>query len=346
MLAAVTRSPGVLVLDQVAEPGPPGRQDVIIRPEVVGVCCSDLRIYSGQAAARPRAGSLLPLIQGHELCAVIEETGRDCPGGLRAGERVAVWPTRGCGRCYPCRVGRPNACATRELVGVDRDGGLQQLLRVPESQVYPVGDLEPGAGAFVQPMSVAVRALQRAEIRAGQQVVVLGAGPIGLAVVMAASAAGARVMAADPVPGRRELATRVGAECAAWGSQEELLTAARRWARREGPPRVVDTTGDPAALAQAAGLVCPAGRVVVVGMPAGAAPLRAGLLAEKEIDIAGSSCATAADFRSAVRLVRAHRESVAALLTHRFPLRRARAAFECVGNPAAGAVKVLISVGS
>jgi len=108
---------------------------------------------------------------------------------------------------------------------------------------------------------------------------------------------------------------------------------------------VIDTTGDPAALAQATHMVSAAGRVVVVGMSAAAAPLRSGVFPEKEIDVVGSSCATAADFRAAVRLVRANREPVTALFSHRFPLARAREAIECVADATSGAVKVLITLG-
>jgi len=344
VLAAVTKSPGVMVLDDVAEPGPPGPQDVILRPEVVGICGSDLHMYSGEVGALSGAHSFFPRVQGHELCAVIAETGPDCPGGLRAGDRVAVWPLRGCGRCYPCRIGRANACVSLELVGIHRDGGLQQLLCVPAPQVFGVGDLDAESAAFIEPMSIAVHALQRAGLHPGRRVVVLGAGPIGLATVMAATAAGVRVMATDPVAGRRDLAARMGAELVAWGDRAELLAAVAQWTRGQGPPRVIDTTGDPAALAQAAEMVCSAGRVVVVGMSAAAAPLRSGIFPEKEIDVVGSSCATAMDFRAAVRLVADHRDSIAALLTHRFPLTRAREAMETVINSQADVVKVLINV--
>jgi len=264
---------------------------------------------------------------------------------VRAGDRVAVWPLRGCGRCYPCRSGRANACVSLDLVGIHRDGGLQQLLPVPVSQVFGVGDLGPEPAAFVEPMSIAVHALGRAGIPDGEQVIILGAGPIGLATVLAATAAGARVMATDPVPARRDLALTMGAENAAWGGDGGLLDAVQAWTHGPGAPVVIDTTGDPGALAQATRLVCSAGRVVVVGMSAAAAPLRSGVFPEKEIDVLGSSCATAADFRSAVALMQAHRETISALFSHRFPLTRAREAIECVANPAAGAVKVLITIG-
>jgi len=345
MLAAVARAPGVMVIDEVPEPGPPGPQDVIIRPEVVGICGSDIHVYSGDVGALSGARSFFPRVLGHEFSAIVEEAGQGCLGGVQPGDRVAVWPLRGCGRCYPCQVGRANACVSLELVGIHRDGGLQQLLSVPESQVFGVGDLGPEPAAFAEPMSIAVHALERADIRAGQQVVVLGAGPIGLATVIAATAAGARVMATDPVAARRDLALKVGAENVAWGNGDELLAAALAWTRRDGPPRVVDTTGDPAALAQATAMVSSAGRVVVVGMSAATAPLRSGVFPEKEIDVVGSSCATAADFRTAVQLVQAHRESIALLFSHRFPLARAREAIECVANATPGAVKVLVTLG-
>ena len=345
MLAAVTKSPGVMVIDNVAEPEPPGPQDVIIRPEAVGICGSDLHVYSGDIGALSGARSFFPRVQGHEFCAVVEEIGEDCPGGVRTGDRVAVWPLHGCGRCHPCRAGRANACVSLELVGIHRDGGLQQLLSVPASQVFGVGDLDPEPAAFIEPMSIAVHALDRAGLAAGEQVVILGAGPIGLATTLAATAAGASVMATDPVPIRRDLALTVGAETVAWGSDGELLKAVHAWTHREGPPQVIDTTGDPAALTQALRMVCSAGRVVVVGMSAAPAPLRSGVFPEKEIDVVGSSCATAPDFLAAVRLVQAHRESVAALFSHRFPLTRAQEAIECVADPAAGAVKVLITLG-
>jgi threonine dehydrogenase-like Zn-dependent dehydrogenase len=346
MLAAVTHSPGVMVVDEVPEPGPPGPLDVIIRPEVVGICGSDLHVYSGDVGALSGARNFFPRIQGHEFSAVVERTGPDCPGGVKTGDRVAVWPLHGCGRCYPCRVGRANACVSLELVGIHRDGGLQQLLSVPVGQVFGVGDLDADSAAFIEPMSIAVHALDRADLRAGQQVLILGAGPIGLATAMAATSAGARVMSVDPVAARRDLAAAAGAENTAWGSETDLLDAVGGWTRRKGPPRVIDTTGDPSALAQATTMVCSAGRVVVVGMSAASAPLRSGVFPEKEIDVVGSSCATATDFRAAVRLVRSHRESVAALFSHRFPLTRAREAIECVASSQADVVKVLISLGS
>src|SRR5437660_9967236 len=133
MLAAVTKSPGVMVLDDVADPGPPGPEDVILRPEVVGICGSDLHMYSGEVGALSGARSFFPRIQGHELCAVIAETGADSPRGLRAGDRGALWPLRGCRRRYPGRVRRANTGVGLDVGGVHRDDPRPQRRRAPRA---------------------------------------------------------------------------------------------------------------------------------------------------------------------------------------------------------------------
>jgi L-gulonate 5-dehydrogenase len=355
VLAAVTRSPGELALDDVPEPGPPSPGHVIVRPEVVGICGSDIHLFTGDVAALSGARGFYPRIQGHELCAVVDEVGVNCPPGLAAGDRVAIWPLLPCARCYPCRSGRPNACVSLQLVGIHRDGGLQERLEVPATQLVGVGDLDPSYGAFVEPVSIAVHAIRRgglllaADTRTATghpewQVLVFGAGPIGLATVLAATDAGARVMVLDPVPSRRDLASATGAERAVWGTRDEILAAAAEWTGGEGPPLVFDTTGEPGVLPDAVEMVSSAGRVVVVGMSAATAPLRPGVFPEKEIDVTGSSCATAGDFAAAVRLVSGNQKAVTTMLTHRFPLTRTREAVEFVMSRPPDAVKVLVTV--
>jgi L-gulonate 5-dehydrogenase len=261
-----------------------------------------------------------------------------------AGDRVAIWPLLPCGSCYPCRAGRPNVCPRFRLVGVHLDGGLQQRLEVPAPTVFGVGDLDPDSTAFVEPASVAVHALARANLRPGEQAVVFGAGPIGLATTLAASQAGARVTTVDPIPARRDLAKRLGAEHATWDPSEDLQTEITDWTDGEGPPLVVETSGETEVLPAAVQMISAAGRVVVVGMSSGTAPLRPGAFPEKEIDVLGSSCATAEDFRAAISLVKANRASLAALFSHHFPLTRAGEAFEFAMKRPPDAIKIMVTV--
>src|SRR4249920_526561 len=134
----------------------------------------------------------------------------DDPGDSETshGDRVAILPLLPCGHCYPCRAGRPNVCPAFRLVGVHLDGGLAERLEVPAGLVFGAGDLDPDSACFVEPASVAVHALA----------------------------------------GRRDLAKRLGAEVVAWGSQPELTELAREWTGGEGPPLIVETSGEPGVL--------------------------------------------------------------------------------------------------
>ena len=341
MLAAVTRSPGELVIEDVSGPGRARAGYVIVRPEAVGICGSDFHLFSGDVAALSGASDFYPRVQGHEIAAIVEDAG---DSAHEANTRVAIWPLLPCGRCYPCRENRPNVCPAFRLVGVHLDGGLQERLEVPAEQVFGVGDLDPDSASFVEPASVAVHALARGHVRAGEQVVVLGAGPIGLAVLAAAVRAGARVMAVDPTETRRDLAKHLGAEAVTWAQNEDLIGQALDWTGGEGPPLVVETSGATSVLNLATEIVAPAGRVVVVGMSSATAPLRPGIFPEKEIDVLGSSTATAADFRAAINLVTAGRENLARLFSHHFPLARAAEAFEFAMSRPPDAVKIVVTV--
>jgi 2-desacetyl-2-hydroxyethyl bacteriochlorophyllide A dehydrogenase len=342
VLAAVTRSPGEMVIEDVSGPGPARAGNVIVRPEAVGICGSDYHLFSGDVGALSGLRDFYPRIQGHEVSAIVEDPGDAVT--INEGERVAIWPLLPCGRCYPCRAGRPNVCPRFRLVGVHLDGGLQQRLEVPASTVFGVGDLDPDSTAFVEPASIAVHALARGRLEPGEQVVVFGAGPIGLATTLAAVAAGARVTTVDPLPARRDLAKRLGAEHVAWASDQALRAGVIEWTGGDGPPLVVETSGEVAVLPQAADLTSAAGRVVVAGMSSDTVPVRPGVFPAKEIDVIGSSCATAEDFRAAINLVKANRASLAAVFSHHFPLTRAAEAFEFAMNRPPDAIKIVVTV--
>lgn len=347
MRAAVTRSPGDIVIDDIAEPGPPRAGRIVVRPETVGICGSDLHLFSGHIAALSGARDFFPRIQGHEIAAVVHELGPDVPDAcphLEPGMRVAVMPETRCGHCYPCRTGRSNVCVQLRLVGVHLDGGLAEFLDVKASAVFPAGDLDAGCTAFAEPMSIAVHALRRAGPTAGEKVLILGAGPIGLAAVLAAIAVGLEPMVADPDPHRRALALALGAVGQAWGEPADLRAATMDWTQGDGPPLVIEASGAESALALATELVSHAGRIVMVGMSAGAAPLRPGVFPDKEIDVLGSSTACPPDFGEAVRLVAEHRTLVSKLLTHQFPLSATAEAFRFAAEHPPGAVKIQITV--
>jgi L-gulonate 5-dehydrogenase len=334
MLAARTEARRTIRLVDVAEPAAPGPGEVTVRPEAIGLCGSDFHYFAGDLGAVD-ASQLYPRIQGHEAAALLEEVGPDCPEGLAAGERVALWPVIACGTCYPCRIGRTNVCANIDLVGIHRDGALQERLVLPAAQVFPVGAADPALAALVEPVSIAVQAVKRGRVAAGEKVVVFGAGPIGQSLAVAARDRGASVLLLDRVERRLRYAAPVGADTLAVESDAHAVAAAREWAGADGPAVVFEATGVPRVVPLAVELVANAGRVVVVGLSHTDAPLRVGDLAFKELDVLGVSCCDAAGFAEAVSLVARREDALRGLVTHEFPLDETPAAMAyAIENPA------------
>ena len=319
-------------------PGEPGPGEVVLAPEVVGVCGSDVHLFHGHLGA-----DVYPRIQGHEISAVVDAVGSGVEH-VRPGDRAAVWPVLACGRCYPCSIGRQNVCANIAIIGAHVDGALQERLRVPASQVFAVGDMAPAVTAFVEPTSIGVRTVVRARVSAGERVVVLGAGPIGQAVSLAARDLGAAVLMADVVPERLEHARAMGAEEVVCGDAAAVADQVRDWAGADGPAVLIETTGVPAVVRSAFDVVAPAGprrrgarAHHHVSRPRKGVPIR-------ELDVLGVSCCNAGEFAAAVDLVRRNEEVVARLITDEFAFERAPEALRYVAGGSPELMKAVITV--
>jgi L-gulonate 5-dehydrogenase len=329
MRAAVTIGPNVMSVADVAEPAGPRPGELLVRPEAVGLCGSDFHYFHGHL------GGAYPRVQGHEFSAIVEAAGEGCPPGLATGRRVAVWPLSACGECHACSIGRENACERISLIGIHSDGALQERLVVPAAQAIAVDDLDARLTAFIEPASIAVRTVVRGRVSAGEHVLVLGAGPIGQAVAIAALDRGAVVLVADRIESRLELARAYGCEVAVMAPGEDIAARARAWAGGEAPEVVVEATGAVEPMRMALGAVAQAGRVVVVALSGHDVPLPVGQLAFRELDLLGVSVCTAAEFAAAAALVKRWEHAVAPLLTHDFPLEQAPEAIAYASaNPA------------
>jgi L-gulonate 5-dehydrogenase len=300
-------------LEDVSRPGDPGPGEALLRIEAVGICGSDYALFRGTHPL-----SQFPAVQGHEFCATVTGLGPgEGPGAV--GERVVVEPLLPCGHCYPCSVGRTNCCINLEILGVHRPGALQEELVVARRLLHPAGELPAEVAAFAEPMSIGLQAVNRGAIEAADSVLVLGAGPIGLAATMAARARGARVAVSDPVAERREYASGCGADLVLDGGAG-VADAARAWSGGgEGPTVVLDAVGAPATVRTAIELVAAAGRVVVVGISTAEAAIPIAPLTRKEMTILGSRNSVGI-FADAVALVAANRERIEPLITQRIGL--------------------------
>jgi threonine dehydrogenase-like Zn-dependent dehydrogenase len=336
--AVVTTGFETMKLTDRAAPGDPAAGEVLLRTEAVGICGSDVHYYKGDIGFDP--ATLYPRIQGHEISARVDAVGAGA--SVEPGQRVAVFPVASCGACYPCSVARPNACSNISIIGIHRDGALQDTFLVPAEHAFAADDLTAETAAFIEPTSIGVRTVNRAGIAGPVDVVVLGAGPIGLTVALAAGDRGARVLVVDLLEERLAHARSVGAETVRVGGLEDIQDAARAWSGGEGPPIVVEATGVPEAVQASIDAVAPTGKVVVVGLSGRPAPVVVGKLPFQELDVVGVSTCQLAEFGEAVALVGRHRDTVARLITHRFAAAEANAAMRFVIENPAEVLKAVI----
>lgn len=341
MRAAVAESVGVMTMVDRPAPGEPGPGEVLVHPEAVGICGSDYSLFSGHMSDAA-GGSQFPRVLGHEVGAIITAVGPECRPDLASGQRVAMLPLSACGACYPCRVGRPNACDNFSLVGIHTDGGLQELLCLPQAQVFPIQAADGAVAALAEPVSVAVHAVHRGRIAAGERVVVLGAGPIGQCVTVVACELGAEVLLVDLQESRLQLARPLGADTLRWTTAAEVVAYGREWGGADGAPVVVDATGVPAAVRAMVDMAASAGRAVQVGMSPDDAPIRIGSLTEKELDVLGASCCTSDDFAEAVAVVERNGETLTRLVSHEFALDQAPEAIRFAMSNPTEVMKVVI----
>jgi L-gulonate 5-dehydrogenase len=325
----------------VPEPGPAEPGCVVVRPETIGICGSDFHYFHGNLGS-VTDDELYPRIQGHEFSAIIEDVGPGCPPALEAGRRVAVWPVIACGSCHACLRGLGNACERIALIGIHRDGALQERLSIPAAQAFPVTGTDARLTAFIEPMSIAVRTVERGRVAAGERVLVLGAGPIGQAVTIAALDRGARVLMVDRLAARLERGGASGADLAPIEPGEDLVALARAWGGGELPEVVVEATGAQEPMRASLDAVAQTGRVLVVGLSTHDVPLRIGTLPFRELDVLGVSTCSADDFAEAVALVARRSDAVERLITHEYALEDAPAAIAfAIDNPEE-AMKVLV----
>jgi L-gulonate 5-dehydrogenase len=227
--------------------------------KAAGLCAGDLYIYTGKNpyVSYPRIGC-------HEIAGVVESYGPGA-GGPAVGTRVVVDPFIGCGHCYPCRVGKRNCCANLTIVGVHREGGFADFVSAPVGNLNVVPEsLTDFEAAFAEPVAIGVQGCRRGMVTADDTVLVLGAGPIGLAIVEVARAHGARVYATDISAERLATAADLGATPIAGG--DGLLQRVLEITNGEGMPVVMEATGAAAAMEQTIDLVAAGGRIVILGL--------------------------------------------------------------------------------
>jgi L-iditol 2-dehydrogenase len=339
MRALVVTAPGrVELLDR---PAPrPGAGEVLVRICAATVCHTDSYLLAGTHPA-----AAYPVVPGHEIAGVVSAVGRGV-AGVREGDVVAVQTLLGCGRCAWCRRGDVGFCEHCRELGSSLDGGWQEELLVPASLAQGAGALAPHEAALTEPSACAYNTVKRGEIRAGEVVVVLGPGPIGLLVLQYAvlRSPGLVVLVGTALDGRRlELGRSLGAgavvaSAPSAAAEEEVLALTDG----RGADVVLQCAGSVGATAAALRVAGKDGRVVVVGFAG--SPAEVGVspddLVVRQLTVRGARGWSLDDFRSALEINCAGAVRLDPLISHRFDLAQHDAALAAAFDPASGAIKV------
>ena len=296
-----------------------GDHDVLIRVAACGICGTDVHIYhgdKGSAEVHP------PVVLGHELSGTVVKTGAKV-SALREGDRVSVDPNAYCGKCHYCQIGKKQLCTHLYAVGVNRNGGFEEYCAVPENQCYLLAPSVPlKYGAMAEPLACCLHGIDRAEIRSGDTVCVIGGGAIGLMMVQLARLRGAScVILSEPVAMRREIGLKLGADYAIDPLHEQISDAILRCTGTPGTDVVIECVGNTTAVRQAFEATKRGSTVLLFSVPKANTFHELSLEAvyQKELKILGSLINPDTHGR-AVELINRGRIRLEDIITHSFPV--------------------------
>ena len=343
MKAAVLIARNKISLRNVPDPVVAAPRDVLIRVRLVGVCGSDLNYFSNDSVGGEPVGR--PVILGHECAGVVEAVGRDVTR-VRPGDAVAVEPAVSCGACDQCLAGRRHTCRRISFLGhkSEREGALSELLVMPEENCFPLAaGMTLSRAVLAEPLSIALHAVNLAGPLEGKQAAVLGCGPIGLSVGIAARKRGlSRLYMTDVVEHRaRAAADWAGADWAGNTAETDVVAEMLRRSP-SGLDVVFECCGRQSALDQAVELLKPGGTLAVVGIPVEErVSFPTNRARRKELRVQNvrrqNRC-----FEEALAMLSSGEVDLDFMATHTFPLEKAQAAFETALERRDGVVKAMI----
>ena len=337
MRALVFTGPGEMPLQERPDPKP-GAGEVVVAVRASGICGSDVHGYLG-ATGRRRPG----VVMGHEAAGDVVATG---PGvtAAREGDRVALRSILACGRCERCRRGEPNICADRKGMGMHFDGAYAEQIVVPEALVLPLADtLTYENGALIEPLAVAMHAVNRTPFELMDLVVVVGAGAIGLLTMLAARFRGAgSIFVTDLSSHRLEVARSLGADLTIDVGSTDPVAAIAAATEGRGADAVFEAVGIDATVAQSMAVARPGGQVTWIGTSAPYVEMPMQTLVTGELTVRGAY-GFADEFEQAAEAIAAGSIDIRGLIERVAPLEDGPDLFRRLGEGSMSAVKVVLA---
>ena len=318
MKAGVLTAPERIEIQDVDKPKI-GSRDVLVRLKYCGICTLEQRMYSGRMKFR------YPVIPGHEASGVVEEIGEEVKilrDDLKPGTTVALDLVSRCGECYYCRTGASNLCLNRFKDGKSILGGFGEYRAVSSKQVFPVSEELPLAeAAFAEPVACCIRSLKKIELSLAEDLLIVGAGPMGMIHLMVGQCMGTRIFVSDPDKERLRAASEAGAYLTIDPAREDLSALLRAHTQGRGVDACVVTSPAATALQSAFAGTAAGGRINIYTSYNEKVPLPtdANTIHKAEILVTGSEGRTEEDFLQAVRLLVFGKVEARSLISQRVP---------------------------
>ena len=341
MQALVLEKPREFRFVEVPEPAPPAAGQAVVRVRAVGICGTD---YAGYLGKMPFFS--YPRIPGHELGVEVVAVGAGV-AHVKPGDRCCVEHYISCWKCYACRRGLTNCCEHNQTLGVHCDGGLRPLFTLPAEKLHPSPRLSDSQNALVETLAIGCHAVDRSRAAAGETVLVIGAGPIGLSAVEFAKLSGARVIVMDMVASRLDFVRdRMGIAdtllAKGDASDEEAVV---RLTDGRLADAVIDATGSAASMSTALKFCSFGGRLVYVGITQGEITFpHAPLVHRRELSILASRNALPGDFSRIIGLIESGRIDTRPWITHHAAFADTIRVFPGLLAPTSGVIKAVIDM--
>ena len=323
---------------EIPPPSRPGPGEALVRVHRVGVCGTDISGYLGKMPFFS-----YPRIPGHELGVEVLEVGQDVVN-VRPGQRCSVEPYINDPNSYASRLGRPNCCEKLEVLGVHRDGGLRPEFMVPARKLHVARKLTFDQLALVEPLAIGCHACHRAGPRADESVLIIGAGPIGLATLEFVRLTGAKISVLDMNANRLEFCRRVMGVRHTVVPSPNLENDLRELTDGHLFDVVIDATGNNRSMSSAFGYIAHGGRLVFVGITTDEVTFRHPIFHKTEGTLLCSRNALPEDFDNIIRLIEDGRIDTRPWITHRAAFDQVIDVFPSYTNPDTGVIKAIIEM--
>ena len=336
MKQAVMVSPGKIIFQDVPVP-PVGDDQIKVRMKRIGVCGSDIHVYHG---LHPYTS--YPVVQGHEVSAVVEETGRNVTGFM-PGDMVTIQPQVVCGTCYPCTHGLYNDCESLKVMGFQTTGMASEYFVTEAGKALKLPqEMSPDEGAMIEPLAVAVHAVRRASGMNGKKVLVIGGGPIGNLVAQTAGAMGAAMVTVSEVSAYR---LKTAEDCSLKTinpAKQDLKDGIHKHFGSDGADVIFECVGSSATVNQAITIARKGSTIVLIGVVASDGLVNMGFVQDHELSLIGSAMYRVEDYVTAIELISRKKITLDKLITHRVPFERYLSAYEIIETEKDKAMKVMI----